>query len=134
LSSTALPIIDHARISTSLLLTVPDEPLLAVLQEASAQITPAVRVRTLLLAKHPIMCTLVNLTMFHRRLCSLLHTVLVTNITDRPVLTVHQVGIVAAHVLQIKQKVILTYAMFSFAIVGTFPPLSAVVRVSIVAH
>ena len=84
MSATALPIIDHAWISTSLLLTIPDEPLLAVLQEAIAQITPAVRVRTLLLAKHPIMCTLVNLTLFHRRLCSLLHTVLVTNITDRP--------------------------------------------------
>jgi len=133
-STTALPIHNHALIPTGLLLTVPDELLLAVLQVASPSKTLAVRVGTPLLTEPPIMSALVNLTMLYRRLGCLLLTVLVTIITDRPVLTVNQVRIVAPHVLQIKEKVILTCVVFSLTIVGTFPVLSTVVRVSIVAH
>jgi len=133
-STTALPIHNHALKPTGLLLTVPDEPLLAVLQVASPSKTLTVRVRTPLLTEPPIMSALVNLTMLYRRLGCLLLTVLVTIITDRPVLTVNQVRIVAPHVLQIKEKVILTCVVFSLTIVGTFPVLSTVVRVSIVAH
>ena len=83
-STTALPIHNHALIPTGLLLTVPDELLLAVLQVASPPKTLAVRVGTPLLTEPPIMSALVNLTMLYRSLGCLLLTVLVTIITDRP--------------------------------------------------
>ena len=83
-STTALPIHNHALIPTGLLLTVPDELLLAVLQVASSPKTLAVRVGTPFLTEPPIMSALVNLTMLYRRLGFVFITILVTIITDRP--------------------------------------------------
>jgi len=65
----------------------------------------------------------------------LVPAVLVTVVTNRPVLTVHQVVIVASHVLQVKQLVALACDVLApHSIVCTDPVLPTVVRVGVQAH
>jgi len=65
----------------------------------------------------------------------LVAAVLVTVVAYRPVLTVHQVVIVASHVLQVKQLVTLACDVLApHTIVCTDPVLPTVVRVGVQAH
>jgi len=126
--------IDHTGKIARFFFAVPKLSFRAMLQISNSSHTPAVFLGALILTEEAILFTLVHLAVFYSNCSTLVLTVLITVITNRPVLTVYKVGVVTSHVSEVKQPVVLARNMFTIAIIKTVPVLSTVEGISVYVH